>query len=218
VQTVDSLVLTFLLNALWQVAALSLLGRSPGTASASPLPAAALAVPAPDMEAVAPARTPPIWKQARFPSGLAWAVILVYGASMAAHAARLVRAWKAEYPLNPGDKPLLWIQMEIRDAGGRPAVDLAFFRNRRQDDGSVRTDQVKTEVSDLKVTGNVLRFRTRGEFQYRDGQPREAVEFDHVFELAGSGEATLRQTWSSLEGRKDAPPPPPSPAVLRRAG
>jgi hypothetical protein len=128
-----------------------------------------------------------------------------------------VGVWKAEYALNPGDKPRLWIQMEIRDAGGRPAVDLAFFRNRRQDDGSVRTDQVKTEMSDLKVTGNVLRFRTRGEFQYRDGQPRETVEFDHVFELAGSGEATLRQTWSSLEGRQDAPPPPPAPAVLRRA-
>jgi beta-lactamase regulating signal transducer with metallopeptidase domain len=129
-----------------------------------------------------------------------------------------VGVWKAEFPLNPGDKPLPWVQMEIRETGGRPAVDLTFFRNRRQADGSVQTDRVKAEVSDPRVTGNVLRFRTRGEFQYKEGHPKETVEFDQVFELAGSGEATLRQTWSSLEGRKDAPPPPPAPIVLRRAG
>ncbi|HEX3126027.1 MAG TPA: M56 family metallopeptidase [Thermoanaerobaculia bacterium] len=128
-----------------------------------------------------------------------------------------VGVWKAEYPLNPGDKPLPWVEMQIRDAGGQPAVDLTFFRNRRQEDGSVQTDKVRAEVTDPRITGNVLRFRTRGEFQYKPGQ-KETVEFDQVFEIASSGEATLRQTWSSLEGRKDAPPPPPAPIVLRRAG
>jgi beta-lactamase regulating signal transducer with metallopeptidase domain len=129
-----------------------------------------------------------------------------------------VGVWKAELSLNPGDKPLPWVEMHIRDAGGKPAIDLTFFRNRRQEDGSVQTDRVQAEVTDPKVTGNVLRFRTRGEFQYKPGHPKETVEFDQVFEVAGSGEATLRQTWSSLEGRKDAPPPPPAPIVLRRAG
>jgi beta-lactamase regulating signal transducer with metallopeptidase domain len=129
-----------------------------------------------------------------------------------------VGVWKAESPLNPGDKPLLWVEMAIRDSGGRPAIDLTFFGNRRQEDGSIQTDSVKTEVTDPRVTGNVLRFRTRGEFQYKPGHPKQTVEFDQVFEIAGSGEATLRQTWSSLEGRKDAPPPPPAPIVLRRAG
>jgi hypothetical protein len=129
-----------------------------------------------------------------------------------------VGVWKAELTLNPGDKPLPWVEMHIRDAGGTPAIDLTFFRNRRQEDGSVQTDRVQAEVTDPRVTGNVLRFRTRGEFQYKPGHPKETVEFDQVFEVAGSGEATLRQTWSSLEGRKDAPPPPPAPIVLRRAG
>ena len=129
-----------------------------------------------------------------------------------------VGVWRAEFALNPGDKPLPWVEMRIGDAGGKPAIDLTFFRNRRQEDGSVQTDKVHAEVTDPRVTGNVLRFRTRGEFQYKPGHPKETVEFDQVFEIAGSGEATLRQTWSSLEGRKDAPPPPPAPIVLRRAG
>jgi hypothetical protein len=73
-------------------------------------------------------------------------------------------------------------------------------------------------VTDPRVTGKALRFRTRGELQYRDGQPKETVEFDQVFELVSGGEATLRQTWSSLEGRTDVPPPPPAPTVLRRVG
>ncbi|MES1243875.1 MAG: M56 family metallopeptidase [Acidobacteriota bacterium] len=128
-----------------------------------------------------------------------------------------VGVWKAEFSMKPGDKPLPWVEMRIGDDGGRPAIDLTFFRNRRQEDGSVQTDKVHAEVTDPRITGNVLRFRTRGEFQYKPGQ-KETVEFDQVFEIAGSGEATLRQTWSSLEGRKDAPPPPPQPIVLRRAG
>lgn len=153
------------------------------------------------------------------------AALLAAGLSLEASAAGsspgslqpFVGVWKAEYPLNPGDKPLPWVEMQIRDAGGRPAIDLTFFRNRRQEDGSIQTDRVQAEVTDPRITGNVLRFRTRGEFQYKPGQ-KETVEFDQVFEIAGSGEATLRQTWSSLEGRKDAPPPPPAPIVLRRAG
>ena len=153
------------------------------------------------------------------------AALLAAGLSLEASAAGsssgslqpFVGVWKAEFALNPGDKPLPWVEMRVRDAGGEPDIDLTFFRNRRQEDGTIQTDQVQAEVTDPKITGNVLRFRTRGEFQYRPGQ-KETVEFDQVFEIAGSGEATLRQTWSSLEGRKDAPPPPPAPILLRRAG
>jgi hypothetical protein len=156
---------------------------------------------------------------------LGTAAILAAGLSLEASAGGsssgslqpFVGVWKAEYPLNPGDKPLPWVEMQIRDSGGQPAIDLTFFRNRRQEDGSVQTDRVRAEVTDPRITGSVLRFRTRGEFQYKPGQ-KETVEFDQVFEIANSGEATLRQTWSSLEGRKDAPPPPPAPIVLRRVG
>jgi beta-lactamase regulating signal transducer with metallopeptidase domain len=151
-------------------------------------------------------------------AGLSLEASAAGGSAPAGGLTPFVGVWKAEFALNPGDKPRPWVEMKIREDGGRPAIDLTFFRNRRQEDGSVKTDQVKAEVSDPRVTGNVLRFRTRGEFQYKDGRPKETVEFDQVFELAGTGEATLRQTWSSLEGRKDAPPPPPEPIVLRRAG
>lgn len=127
-----------------------------------------------------------------------------------------VGSWLAESALNPGEKPLRWVEMEIREGNG-PDIDLTFFKNRRQEDGSTLTDPVKVEVSDARLTGRTLRFRVRGGFQYGPG-PREIVELDQVFELVGKDEATLRQTWSSLEGRKDVPPPPPAPTILRRVG
>jgi len=127
--------------------------------------------------------------------------------------------WKGEYSPEPG-LTLPANELIIRDlGGGKPEVTLVWFLHHLKEDGTVKTDRVSPQVLDARITGRVLRFRTQSQMQYRPDLPKEQVEFDQVFELFGNddNQGTLRQIWSSLEGRHDVPPPPP-PTILKRQG
>jgi beta-lactamase regulating signal transducer with metallopeptidase domain len=123
-KTLDGLALTFLLNALWQVAAVAsaaalgdrLLRRGParyrhalwlGATLASLLlpiwslvPGEAPAIVGPASAAIlpaipaTPAWTPQAHETTRVPSLLAWMAVAVFGLSVAAHLFRLGRAWR----------------------------------------------------------------------------------------------------------------------------
>lgn len=128
--------------------------------------------------------------------------------------APFIGVWKGDFSPEPG-VTLPANELVIRNADGRPEVTLIWFRHRRQEDGTTRTERLNPEVIDPRITGRTLRFRTRSEMQYRPDSPKEKVEFDQVFELLADGRGRMRQVWSSLEGRKDVPPPPP-PTLLKR--
>lgn len=128
--------------------------------------------------------------------------------------APFVGIWTGEFSPEPG-VTLPANELVIREAGGRPEVILTWFRHRRQEDGTTKTERVSPEVTDPRITGRTLRFRTRAEMQYRPDSPKEKVEFEQIFELLGGGQGRMRQVWSSLEGRRDVPPPPP-PTILKR--
>ena len=125
-----------------------------------------------------------------------------------------VGVWTGEYSPEPG-VTLPANELVIQEAGGQPVVSLTWFRHRRQEDGTVKTDLVHPRVSDPRISGRTLRFRAEAEMQYRPDGPKETVEMDQVVELLGDRQARMRQVWSSLEGRQDVPPPPP-PTLLKR--
>ena len=129
-----------------------------------------------------------------------------------------VGTWTGEYSPEPG-VTLPANELVIREAGGVPDVGLTWFRHRRQEDGTVKTEPMHPRVLNPRVSGRTLRFRVQAEMRYKPDGPQETVEFDQVFELLeedqGQRQGRLRQVWSSLEGRNDVPPPPP-PSLLNR--
>lgn len=153
---------------------------------------------------------------------LAAAGLTAAGLSLDAEAAGAARGelapfagvWTGEFSPEPG-VTLTANKLVIQGAAEHPVVTLTWFRHRRQDDATLKTDRIIPEVLEPRIAGNTLYFRTRAEMRYRPDGPQETMETAQVVELLGDGQGVMRQVWSSLEGRKDVPPPPP-PTLLKR--
>lgn len=147
--------------------------------------------------------------------GLTASALAVDAAAPAADLKPFLGLWRGSFPNKDGSASKLpGLDLEIRTTAGRPEAILTVYRHLKQPDGSVRTDPHDIPVSDLKVEGRTLTYRTRYVLRLQEGARKEILDNGSRLELAGDGTAVL----TPIEPdhlRKDLPPPPP-PIPMKR--
>ncbi|HYX25402.1 MAG TPA: hypothetical protein VFC23_14720 [Thermoanaerobaculia bacterium] len=129
-----------------------------------------------------------------------------------------VGAWTGNWNPGPGSNgKFRALDLEIR-ADGR--IVETWYRYRKNDDGTTRTEKTVRPVTRFEVSGQTLTLKSRVEKFQVPGRPPVATEIEESLELKGPGAGVFKSLSNSYlveaKRRGDFVPPPPPPIAMKR--
>ncbi|HEX3552501.1 MAG TPA: hypothetical protein VIA62_04655 [Thermoanaerobaculia bacterium] len=129
-----------------------------------------------------------------------------------------VGTWTGNWNPGPGSNgKLRALDLEIRPGG---SIVETWYRYRKNDDGTTRTEKSVRPVTSYAVSGQTLTLKSRVEKFQVQGRAPVAAEIEESLELKGRDEAVFKSLSNSYlveaKRRGDFVPPPPPPIAMKR--
>jgi len=126
--------------------------------------------------------------------------------------------WRGDFQLDKEGKgaPMPGLDLDVRQAGGRPQLEVAMYRYRHNDDGTMQTTRVEMPVVSAAINGRTLAFRTRSDHFHFGDMPEGQALIDWELRLDDRDAATLQGVHNSyIEAAKKRgiPVPPKDPGL-----